>query len=191
MEFRIEDFEVKELEKGKYIKPFLVTYKLNGQKKSWEVVKVYDSVAILIYHKEHKSFILVRQFRAPLYFNSKVNGGVTVELCAGLVDKDLSLEEIAASEIEEECGFRVEPNRLKRVNSFYTSVGFAGSKQTLFYVEVSEKDRVGDGGGIAGEEQIEVIEIPISQIEEFIYNESIPKTPGLLYALCWWQREFI
>ncbi len=191
MEFRIEDFEVKELEKGKYIKPFLVTYKLNGQKKSWEVVKVYDSVAILIYHKEHKSFVLVKQFRAPLYFNSKVNGGVTVELCAGLVDKDLSLEEIAASEIEEECGFRVEPNRLKRVNSFYTSVGFAGSKQTLFYVEVSEKDRVGDGGGIAGEEQIEVIEIPISQIEEFIYNESIPKTPGLLYALCWWQKEFI
>jgi UDP-sugar diphosphatase len=32
---------------------------------------------------------------------------MTIELCAGIVDKDLPLAEIVKEEIEEECGYAV------------------------------------------------------------------------------------
>lgn len=45
-----------------------------------------------------------------------ISKGETLELCAGIVDKaGASLEEIAATEIWEECGYRVEPSRLQRI----------------------------------------------------------------------------
>ena len=47
------------------------------------------------------------------------SGGVTYELCAGLVDKpDLSLEEIARQEVLEECGYDVPAAKLKRITSY-------------------------------------------------------------------------
>lgn len=115
---------------------------------------------------------------------------MSIELCAGLLDKEgLSIEEIASEEVAEECGFRVEPNVLKRVNSFYTSVGFAGNRQTLYYVEVDESMRIGQGGGVEGEESIEVLELSPKEAKALMADESSVRTPGLLYALSWWFSE--
>lgn len=183
MKFIVEDFKLQELKSGEYIKPAFATFKLNGEQRDWEIVNAKDSVAILIYNKDSNAFVCVRQFRPAVYAHN--GNGVTVELCAGLVDKNLSLEEIAAEEILEETGFKVEASNLKKITSFYTSVGFAGSKQHLYFVEVSEALRVNSGGGIEGEEMIEVIEIPLKDAKEFMYNEDIPKTPGLLFAFEW------
>ena len=44
--------------------------------------------------------------------------GVTIELCAGIVDKDESLEKIAQTEVLEECGYSVPLKALKKVTSF-------------------------------------------------------------------------
>jgi UDP-sugar diphosphatase len=179
----IEEFKLNELTNPKFIKSSLAIYKQNGVLKTWEVVQAHDSVAILIYHKEKDSFILVKQFRPAVYINNK--NGITVELCAGIVDKNLSLAEIAKEEILEECGYLVPTKSLQKITSVHNAVGFAGSKQTLFYVEVEEEMRISDGGGI-DTELIEVIEMPINKAKEFIYNESIAKTTGLLFALMWW-----
>lgn len=44
--------------------------------------------------------------------------GETLELCAGIVDKvGKTLEEIAAEELYEECGYRVEPSRLRKITT--------------------------------------------------------------------------
>ena len=43
--------------------------------------------------------------------------GVTYELCAGIVDKDLPLDEIAREEILEETGYCVKTTSLERVTS--------------------------------------------------------------------------
>ena len=40
--------------------------------------------------------------------------GVTYELCAGIVDKDTSLEQIAQAEVLEECGYKVPLDKLER-----------------------------------------------------------------------------
>ncbi len=82
----------------------------------------------------------------------------------------------------------VAPEALERITSFYTSVGFAGSKQTLYYAEVDESMKRHAGGGIE-DEKIEVIELPLKEAEDFIYDESVAKTPGLMFAFCWFFKE--
>ncbi len=181
--FKIENFTLHPLEKPKFIRTALARYLQNDIPREWETVQAHDSVAILLYHKEKKAFILVRQFRAAVYMHNRE--GVTLELCAGLMDKDLPPEEIAKEEIEEECGYCVNVNDIKKITSFYASVGFAGSKQILYYAEVDESMRTGEGGGIEGEE-ISVITLPLEDTRSLMYDESIAKTSGLLFALCWW-----
>lgn len=180
----IEDFRLQALENPKFIEAAFVTYKQNGIKKSWEVVKAHDSVAVLIYHKERDGFVLVQQFRPAVYMDG-TQDGITVELCAGIVDKTISLKAIAMEEIEEECGYAVPLESIERITQVNNAVGFAGSKQTIFYTEVTESMRVGEGGGI-DTELIEVIDLPINEVRSFIYDESIAKTTGLLFALMWW-----
>jgi UDP-sugar diphosphatase len=187
MKNNIEKFTLNPLLDPKFISTSLATYEQNGIEKSWEIVQAHDSVSILIYHTEHKKFILVKQFRPAVYVNNKV--GMSIELCAGIVDKKLTLQEIAQEEIEEECGYRVPLEKIEKITSFYTSVGFAGSKQTLYYAEVEESMKVSDGGGIDGE-LIEVLTLSLKDTEKLIYDEAVVKTPGLMFAFMWWyERE--
>ncbi|HIC09740.1 MAG TPA: NUDIX domain-containing protein [Campylobacterales bacterium] len=186
--FKIENIQISELKDGKYIRPKRLEYLQDGIRKSWEIVQSYDSVAILIYHKDRDSFILVKQFRPAVYINDNRYTN-TYELCAGLIDKDKTLEEIASDEVEEECGYRVEPSQLQKVTTFFTNVGFAGAKQYLFYVEVDESMRVGKGGGIDGE-VIYLEYLPVSEAKEFIFNEQYAKTPGLMLSFYWWFDKF-
>jgi len=183
MRHKIEHFRTEPLTEAHFVKTARVRYVQNGKEKSWEVVEAHDSVAVLIYHTQHDVFVLVKQFRPAVYMH---NGkGETVELCAGIVDKKLPEVQIAREEIEEECGYLVPMENIERVTSFYTSVGFAGSRQTLYYAEVDESMRVGEGGGI-DDEEIEVLELPVDKAKAFIFDESIAKTPGLMFAFIWW-----
>jgi UDP-sugar diphosphatase len=44
--------------------------------------------------------------------------GITLELCAGIVDKDLPLEEVARIEVLEECGYDIPVSNLERIISY-------------------------------------------------------------------------
>ena len=183
MDNNIEHFKLQALEDAKFIKTSFATYTQNGKEKSWEIVEAHDSVAILIYHTQKNAFILVQQFRPAVYLNNQ--DGMTIELCAGIVDKNLSLVEIAIEEVEEECGYKVGVENIEKIISFHTSVGFAGSKQMLYYVEVDESMKVSEGGGV-DDEQIEVVTLPVAEVKALIYDESIAKTSGLMFAFMWY-----
>jgi UDP-sugar diphosphatase len=185
MQNEIKDFNLSPLTNANFIHTALASYSHNDINKEWEIVKAHDSVAILIYHQQRDSFILVKQFRPAVYMNN--DDGMTVELCAGIVDKDMSLEKIAQEEIEEECGYSVAIDTIQKITSFYTSVGFAGSTQTLYYVEVDDSMKTSEGGGVEGE-LIEVVEIPTQEAKSFVYDEKIAKTSGLMFAFLWWMR---
>ncbi|UPT78645.1 NUDIX domain-containing protein [Sulfurovum sp. XGS-02] len=183
MENKIKHFKLQPLVNAKFISTAFATYEQEGIPKSWEIVEAHDSVSILLYHKEKRSFILVKQFRPAVYLNNKK--GMTVELCAGIVDKELSLAEIVKEEVEEECGYDIPLSNIEKITSFHTSVGFAGSKQTLYFAEVEEHMKVSEGGGV-DHEQIEVVYLPTDEAKKFLYDESIAKTPGLMFAFMWW-----
>ena len=61
-------------------------------------------MAILIYNRDQNSFVLVKQFRPPVFL--KDEKGFTYELCAGITDKESTLEQIAIEEILEETGYK-------------------------------------------------------------------------------------
>jgi len=185
---------LKELEfrESAYIKPKRFSYESGGKICIWDFIEAKDSVSVLLYHKQLESFILVRQFRIPLWYHQRrdinykkdENMGYTLELCSGLVDKDLSLEEIAKEECVEELGFL--PKILEKIGDFYTGFGSGVSKQSFYFAEIEEEDRVSGGGGVDGE-QIEAVFIRVSEFEKKTKDEM--RTPLLDYAYLWFLRE--
>ena len=178
----VENVRLVTLEDPRFVKPVKMLYTQEGVEKSWELVQAHDSVAALIYNRDAETFVLVKQFRPPIFLHNR--DGYTYELCAGILDKDKSLEQTMAEEISEETGYHISAEMLEKVTVFFTAVGFAGSRQTLFFAEVGNKDKTGGGGGIDAE-QIEVIELSKRAAHEFMYDESVVKTSGLLFALYW------
>ena len=55
----------------------------------------------------------------------------------------------------------------------------------LYYVEVDERMKVSEGGGV-DEEMIEVVYLPTKEAKAMIFDENIAKTPGLMFAFMWW-----
>ena len=174
---------IKELTSPNFVKPVEINYIQNGTVKKWEAVLSHDSVAILLYHTQKDAFVLVKQLRVTV-LNKNKNNGYMYELCAGIVDKECSLEQIAKEEIFEECGYDVPVENLEKISAFYTSVGISGTHQTLYYAEIDESMKVSDGGGLE-EEEIEVIYIPLNEAKEFMFDESYQKTTGVSLAFYW------
>jgi len=187
MKNQIKNFKKQNLENTNYVKPVQLTYTLNGINKVWEAVESFSSVSVLLYHEEKKSFLLVKQFRAPVYLNDK-SKEFTYELCAGLVDKDKALSVIAKEEIDEECGFDVPLEKIEKISSFFTNVGISGGLQTLFYASINDSMKIHEGGGI-NDEQIDLFYLPINEYEEFMYDESKAKTPGLMFSFLWFLQK--
>ena len=171
------------LKNPKFIKPIQINYTQAGKEKTWEAVIAHDSVSILLYHKDKKSLVLVKQLRVPV-LNSNKKDGMMYELCAGIVDKDTSLAQIAKEEILEECGYDVQMQNLQKISTFYTSVGISGTQQTLYYAECDDTMQISSGGGLE-EEEIEVIYIPITEAKSFMFDNHYQKTSGLMMAFYW------
>ncbi len=169
-------------------------YNEENTKKTWDIIKSLDSVAVLLYEKESDCFVIVKQFRPAIYarrfhFKHEIDG-YTHELCAGLVDKaNKSLEEIACEEALEECGYKISPKNLETIGQFYSATGLSGSLQTIYYAEVRESLKVSKGGGI-DTEKIEVLFLERSKALDFIMDFQYPKTTGLSLAILWHLKKF-
>lgn len=174
---------IQKLQSPRFIKPILINYSQDGVEKKWEAVISHDSVAVLLYHEEKKSFVLVKQLRATVLNKNKTNG-MMYELCAGIVDKDTTNAQIAKEEILEECGYDIPVESLEKISSFYTSVGISGTHQTLYYATCRDSMKIDEGGGLE-EEDIEVIYIPLDEAREFMFDESYQKTTGVMMSFYW------
>ncbi|XP_040598292.1 uridine diphosphate glucose pyrophosphatase NUDT14 isoform X3 [Mesocricetus auratus] len=187
----------------------------DGVQKSWDFMKTHDSVTILMFNSSRRSLVLVKQFRPAVYageverlfpgslaaverdqpqeLKPALPGsvGVMVELCAGIVDQPgLSLEEVACKEAWEECGYRLDPADLRQVATYMSGVGLTGSRQTMFYTEVTDAQRGGPGGGLAEEgELIEVVHLSLDDAQAFADNPNIPKTLGVIFAISWFFSQ--
>lgn len=179
--YKIE--QVQTLKEPNFVKPVLINYSAKGISRKWEAVVTHDSVAVLLWHRDRDAFVIVKQLRATV-LNKNPNNGMMYELCAGIVDKNKSLAEIAKEEVLEECGYDIPLKNLKKINSFYTSVGISGTFQTLYYAECNDSMKVNNGGGL-DEEDIEVIYIPTKGAKEFMFDESYQKTTGVMMAFYW------
>ena len=184
----ITDMSMQECVNSLYVKPKRICYNENGIKKTWDFIQSFDSVAIILHRVDIDALVVVVQFRPPVYVNGE-NDGYTYELCAGLLDKsDKSIKEVAAEEVQEECGYKLTPAQLHSVAEFHTSVGTSGAKQYIFYASVTQEDRILQGGGVDGE-MIECLLIARADLEAFLLNTSYIKTPGLGFGILWFLQH--
>lgn len=189
---RFENLKEENFISSPYIKPKRYSYTSKGKACTWDFIEAKDSVSVLLYHKEFESFIFVRQFRIPLWYHQShdkdykedENMGFSLELCSGLVDKNLSLEEIAKEECVEEVGYL--PKSLEKIGDFYTGFGSGVSRQSFYFACVEERDHVGSGGGIDSE-QIEVVKVKVNDFDEFA--KGIIHTPLLNFAYLWFMDK--
>lgn len=164
-----------------------------------DVVGSHDSIAVVIYHTEMESLLLVRQFRPALYATKLRSAaksesscdvplaqGFTCELCAGLVDKDKDMEEIVKEEILEECGYDVDVTTITHLTTYAAGVGIQGAFQSLFYTEVDESMKIQESGGLEDHgERIEVLALPLANVEAFVTDSNVAKTSGAMFGLYW------
>jgi len=118
-----------------------------------------DSVAALVFHREKQKLVLVNQFRYP---TAEGGPGWITEIAAGMIGPGHTPEEAIRHELCEELGYAV--RELRRVCSFYVSPGGTSERIILFYAEVGESERTGQGGGIATEgEDIATVELTLGE----------------------------
>ncbi|NWC92819.1 MULTISPECIES: GDP-mannose pyrophosphatase NudK [unclassified Pseudomonas] len=136
------------------------TFDLRRRDGSWQsqTREIYDrgnGATILLYNRERRTVLLIRQFRMPTF----VNGyhGYLIESAAGLLD-NASPEERIRLEAEEETGYRV--GHVEKIYSAFMSPGSVTERIHFFIGEYQPADRVSEGGGLEEEgEDIEVLEL--------------------------------
>ncbi|WP_018611409.1 GDP-mannose pyrophosphatase NudK [Segetibacter koreensis] len=147
-----------------------VTYEYLKKDGVWQTQsrEAYDrgnGATILLYNKEYKTVILTRQFRMPTFINGNP-GGMLIEACAGLLDKD-NPEDCIRRETEEETGYKV--TDVRKIFEAYMSPGSVTEILYFFVAEYSGQMKVNDGGGIEHEqEDIEVLEITLDEALKMI-----------------------
>jgi len=145
-----------------------------------------DAVAILVYNSKRKTFVMVRQFRYPIYTVEPENGW-TLEVVAGSVEGNAGVVETAVREIEEEVGYQVKARDLEYIGKCYPSPGGTSERIFLYAVDVSDAERVNGGGGLEDEaEDIRVEEMSYEKAFDLIDREELCDSKSLL-TLNWFR----
>lgn len=150
-----------------------MTYDLTRE--NGEVVRhkreVYDrgnGATVMLYNRDKKTVVLIRQFRVATWVNGNPDGMLT-ETCAGLLDDDAP-DVCVRKEAIEETGFAV--SEVRKVFELYMSPGGVTELIHFFVAEYSDAHRANAGGGIEDEE-IEVLEMPFTEALEKVKTGEI------------------
>jgi ADP-ribose pyrophosphatase len=138
-----------------------------------------DTVAIILYKRSDKSVVLIRQFRYPAYVD---NGpGWLIECVAGI--KDNGEIPVAKKEVLEETGYKID--KLKYLTRFYPSPGGCSERISIYlaYVEAESEIKKEEYFG-TGNEDIQVIEIPLARAFEMIKSGEICDGKTIIGLFC-------
>ena len=129
------------------------------QRQSRETYDRGHGATILLYNRERRTVVLVRQFRFPAYVEG--HPGFLIEAPAGLLDQATPEVRIKA-EVEEETGYRI--GEVHKVFEAFMSPGSVTERLHFFVAEYDPASRPGAGGGVAEEgEDTDVLELTVEQ----------------------------
>jgi ADP-ribose pyrophosphatase len=140
-----------------------------------------DSVAVILYMPTKERILLVNQFKYPTY--DKGPGWIT-ETLAGMIDVGEDPEDAARRETLEETGYSV--RELSYISTFYLSPGGSSERIFLYVAEISDGDKLREGGGLTEEgEDIVRVELSLEDAHEQVRNGEIvdAKTIIAIYSL--------
>lgn len=186
-----------------YSTPCTVEYTQDGKKFQTDLLFERDSVVIIVYNITRDVLIFVKQFRPAAYVSNipqnerqsqidiskhTAENSIALEWCAGLVDKNISIEKIAQEEVLEECGYNVPLNGLQLICTFPNGSFTTGARQTLFYCEVTDDMKVSAGGGI-DDEIIEVVEVTVPQMLKYIESGDMCSPSNVMFGFYWFLEN--
>ncbi|XP_012543195.1 uridine diphosphate glucose pyrophosphatase NUDT14-like [Monomorium pharaonis] len=183
---------------SQWLRSIRLHFTQDGRSKTWDVIRIHDSVSIIVFNTTRRKLVFVRQFRPAVYYASlpekqdvvdveryPATLGLSLELCAGIVDKDKPLVEIAREELKEECGYEAPTSAFEQITTYLSSAS-ASAKQTIFYVQVTDSMRIYPGGGDESEgEIIEVVELSIPELKDYIKSKQVQSPVSFLYGVSW------
>jgi nudix-type nucleoside diphosphatase (YffH/AdpP family) len=140
------------------------------------------AAAVLPYDPMRRTALLVEQLRAAALIAAGATQ--TLEAIAGLVEGQDDPMDTARREALEEGGLRL--GALEHVATAWSTPGVSTERMALYLAERRAGDRVGQGGGVAHEEEeVRVVEIGLKELAALMAAESIVdmKTLVLVQAL--------
>ena len=144
-----------------------------------------DAVAAMVYHREEKKLLFLRQFRLPTY---EKGPGWLLEVVAGMQEKGEPPEEALKREILEEAGYQT--SSIEPIATFYVSPGGTSERIALFYVEVTTADKIADGGGLLEEnEDIESVWYSPEELAQAVSAGEIQDAKTLI-GIFWVQNRW-
>lgn len=130
------------------------------QRQTRETYDRGNGATILLYDRERRTVLLIRQFRLPTLGNG-LDDGLLVETPAGLLDAAAPEARIKA-EVEEETGYRLD--NVQHLFDAFMSPGSVTELLHFFAGEYRADLRIADGGGLHEEgEDIELLELPFDE----------------------------
>ena len=150
---------------------------------SWYLLRRPDAVCAVVLNTDRQTLYFVRQFR--LGIAAKGDPAWTVELAAGVVDPGESRTDAILREVHEELGFEV--TKAVEIQKMYPSPAILSERIYLYYIEVSDAQRVSDGGGTTDEhEDLEILEVPVNELSDFTDAYEITDAKTLI-GLAWFM----
>jgi ADP-ribose pyrophosphatase len=144
-----------------------------------------DGAGVLVVNRQTGTVVLTRQFRYAHW--NRGDGGMVLEIPAGVVPLDRKPEDIARSEVVEEAGYHVD--NLEFICMFYASPGTSTERVFVYYAEATRDDVVSDGGGLESEhEYIEVVELPFDEVFSMLERGEIVDAKTII-ALQWLRQR--
>lgn len=160
--FRIQQVETLSADWGLLKKTTFDYLRRDGswQRQTRETYDRGNGATILLYDRERRTVLLIRQFRLPTLGNG-LDDGLLVETPAGLLDKAAPEARIKA-EVEEETGYRLD--NVQHLFDAFMSPGSVTELLHFFAGEYRADQRIAEGGGLHEEgEDIELLELPFDE----------------------------
>lgn len=128
-----------------------------------------DSAAIIVFNTETNKVLLVRQFRHCTYDKGP---GWIIETVAGGMDAGETPMDAAIREAKEEIGYQV--HNVEKIATFYASPGCSTERMIVFYGEVTNADKIAEGGGLEEEsEYMQTIEYTLDELNAAILHDEL------------------
>jgi ADP-ribose pyrophosphatase len=140
-----------------------------------------DCVAVVLFDAERDSVVLIEQFRVGA-IEKPINTAWLVEIVAGIIEENETMEVVAKRESLEEAGCDIQT--LIPISTFYLSPGGSSEKITLFCGLINSENVGGVHGVLTESEDILVKVVPFSNAYQQVLTNTIDSAIPII-ALQW------
>jgi len=146
-----------------------------------ELFRRNRAAGVLLYDPARQQLVMVEQFRVGLLDAPQHNPWV-LELVAGIVDTDESVNSVAVREVQEETGLKVD--NLQFICEYFNSPGGSTECISLFYGSIDASEAGGIHGLAEENEDIRVVVVPLTEAWHLLNSGRINNAMAII-ALQW------